>query len=84
MPTTIRLPDDLLKAAKRRAVETHRSLTAVIEDALREALAHKPEPPRKGKAVRLPTFAGDGLLPGVHLEGSAELLDLTEDEAAPR
>jgi plasmid stability protein len=84
MRTTIRLPNDLLKAAKRRAVETGRSLSALIEDALREALASKPERSRKRKAVRLPTFAGDGLLPGVHPEHSARLLDLMEGEAAPR
>jgi len=83
MRTTIRLPDDLLAAAKRRAAETHRSLTAVIEDALREALSRRPEAPRRPKK-RLPTFAGDGLLPGVHLDDGAELLDLMEAEAAPR
>jgi hypothetical protein len=83
MRTTIRLPDDLLAAAKRRAAETHRSLTAVIEDALRQALSRKPGP-RRGARTRLPTFAGDGLLPGIHLEDGAELLDLMEDGAAPR
>ena len=83
MRTTIRLPDDLLREAKRRAAETHRSLTAVIEDALREALARRPEP-RRQRRVRLPTFAGDGLLPGAHLEDSADLLELMEGETAPR
>ncbi|HYV50112.1 MAG TPA: ribbon-helix-helix protein, CopG family [Myxococcaceae bacterium] len=83
MRTTIRLPDDLLAAAKRRAAETHRSLTTVIEDALREALSRKPGSRRRSRA-RLPTFAGDGLLPGVHLEDSAELLDLMEADTAAR
>lgn len=32
MRTTVRLPDDLLKAAKRRAVETGRTLTEVIAE----------------------------------------------------
>jgi len=75
MRTTIRLPDDLLAEAKRHAAETQRSLTAVIEDALREALSRCPEPSRL-MGTRLPTFAGDGVLPGVQLDASSQLLDL--------
>src|SRR5262245_57774613 len=66
--TTIRLPDDLLAEAKRHAAETQRSLTAVIEDALREALSRRPEPRRAAARPCLPTFAGDGVLPGVDLK----------------
>ena len=39
MRTTIRLGDQLLKSAKRLAHDTGKSLTAVIEDALRQTLA---------------------------------------------
>jgi plasmid stability protein len=77
MRTTVRLPDDLLKAAKRRAVETGRTLTDVIEDALRVALARE----EKGVArepVTLPTFGAGGALPGVDLDDTAALLDLME------
>ena len=35
MRTTVRLPDELMRAAKRRAQETGRSLTQLLEDALR-------------------------------------------------
>lgn len=77
MRTTVRLPDDLLKAAKRHAVETGRTLTAVIEDALRAALAAEahqaaPEP------LQLPTWGRGGVRPGVDLDDSASLLDLME------
>lgn len=77
MRTTVRLPDDLMKAAKRRAVETDRTLTEVIEDALRAALARE-APSGGGRPVELPTYGSKGVLPGVDLDDSAALLDLME------
>lgn len=41
MRTTIRLDDELLREAKRLAAETNQTLTAVIEEALRERLARR-------------------------------------------
>jgi Arc/MetJ family transcription regulator len=80
MRTTIRLDTDLLTAAKRAAVERGTTLTALIEDALRRALA--PQPGGRGKAVALPTFRGDGLQPGVDLDDTASLLDLMDQPRA--
>ncbi len=82
MRTTIHLPDPLLAQARRRAVETGRTLTAVIEDALRESLASKRA---KGKPspVHLTTFGGTGLQPGVDLDDSSALLDVMEEPGAP-
>lgn len=77
MRTTIRLPDDLLAAAKRHAAETGRTLTRVIEDALRAALA-RPGPQAELPDVALPTYGDGGLLPGVDLDDSAALLDRME------
>lgn len=78
MRTTVRLPDDLMKAAKRRALETGRTLTDVIEDALRAALAHE-EHGAARVPVELPTFGSGGLLSGVDIDDTAALLDLMED-----
>ena len=78
MRTTIRLPDDLLDAAKQRAVATGRTLTKVIEDALRAALARDEEPP-DASAVALPTYGAGGLRPGIDLDDSASLLDAMEE-----
>jgi plasmid stability protein len=81
MRTTINLPDDLLARLKRRAADTNRTLTAVIEDALRRALT----PSRRGgkaPAARLTTFGSGGLQPGVDLDDSAALLDLLEAPGA--
>lgn len=73
MRTTVRLADPILRDAKRLGAETGRSLTAVIEDALRETLARRKSTRRK--PVRLTTFRGKGLQPGVNLDNWASLLD---------
>lgn len=77
MRTTIRLDDELLTAAKRHAVETGQTLTAVIDAALRRALA-----PRAAGAVphvELPVAGGGGVLQaGVDLDDSAALVELME------
>jgi hypothetical protein len=85
MRTTIHLPDDLLIEAKKYAAETRSTLTALFEDALRQRL-RSAAPKRSHSPVRLPTFRGDGLLPGVDLDDSAALADLMEgvDAAARR
>ncbi len=77
MRTTIRIDDDLHREAKRLALEPDRTLTAFIEDALREVLAHRNQRAKR-QPVRLPTFGGEGLQPGVDLDASAALLDLME------
>lgn len=79
MRTTIRLDDHLLREAKQYAARTGRSLTAVIEGALREVLTRRKTRPKAAR-VKLPTFRGNGLLPGVDLDDSASLLDVMERE----
>jgi plasmid stability protein len=75
MRTTVRLDDDLLAAAKQRAAETGRTLTAVIEDALRQALVRGESHP--SAIAPLPTVRGV-TRPGVDLDDSAGLLELME------
>jgi hypothetical protein len=84
MRTTIRLDDDLLRAAKLYAVETGRTLTAVIEDALRQAISRR-SPGEPASPVQLPVARGGGTLqPGVDLDDSAALLELMEAADASR
>ena len=78
MRTTIRLPDDLLREAKRLAAETDRTLTSLIEDALRSVIRGKPENGEPTVPVRLTTYGQRGTLPGVDLDDSAALLDRME------
>ena len=49
MRTTIRLDDDLLAQVKLAAARSGKSMTAVIEDALREMLARQQH--RRGSAI---------------------------------
>ena len=78
MRITIRLDDQLLKSAKRYAHVTGKSLTAVIEDALRHAVSRRVVN-RPRKPVKLITVSGSGVRPGVDLDDSAALLTFMEE-----
>jgi hypothetical protein len=72
MRTTIRIKDDLLKRAKKRAAEEGRTLTSLIEDAL-SLVVTKPKASRRGR-VELPVSkASGGVLPGIDLNRSSDL-----------
>ncbi len=75
MRTTIKIDDQLLAAAKARAASSGRTLNAVVEDALREAIARRARVGGDAPAAELPTFRGSHLLPGVDLDDSAALLE---------
>jgi hypothetical protein len=76
MRTTVRLDSELLRQAKRRALETGRSLNAVIEDALRAALQHRRS--AQSPRVELPVSGAGGTLPGVDLDNTASLYDILD------
>lgn len=76
--TTLRLPEDLLKEAKKRAAERGTSLTALVEEALREVLSRSREAANGSEPVSLTTVAGSGVQPGVDLDDTAGLRDLME------
>ena len=82
MRTTIRLEDDLLRQVKQIAARSDRTLTAVIEDALREMLARQQSTEERAR-VKLTTVSGSGLQPGVDLDDSAALLALMEEPSDP-
>jgi len=82
MRTTVRLDDRLLRQLKEHAARSGRTLTAVIDEALRQFLARgdgrKDLPP-----FRVSTFKGR-LRPDVDLDDSAALLELMEGPTASR
>ena len=78
MRTTIRLDDHLLREAKDIAAQSGKTLTALVENALRETIARHRQRARRPR-VRLPTFKGQGLQPGVDLDDSAGLMDVMAD-----
>jgi hypothetical protein len=76
MRTTLDLDDRLIRSAKRRAADLGTTLTAVIEQALREHLA-----PRRssGKRFRLRLLTKRGrLVPGVDLSDRDALYERME------
>ena len=82
MRTTIRLNDALLAEAKALAARSGRTLTRVIEDSLREALARGEEGGR-GAPPDLPVVRGGRVRPGVNLDSMSDLLETMEPDAAP-
>jgi hypothetical protein len=84
MRTTLNIDEDLLVAYKRLAAQTHDSLSHVIQDALREALALRA---RRGARppVRLAALPeAGGLVPGVDLSSHASLTEALEQPADER
>ena len=82
MRTTINLPDSLLTQAKKAALDAGTTLTELIANALREALAKKKI--RSSKQVPpMPIFTPppgeEGFQPGVDLNDSASLWDLMDE-----
>ena len=82
MRTTINVSDELFRQVKRLAVERGTTVTALVEEALREVVARK-----RSRVVRPPatltTFGSGGLQPGVDLDDSAGLLDIMERPGDP-
>jgi hypothetical protein len=70
--TTVRLPEELLDRARRKALEEGRTLTSLIEDGLRAAIAEKPSI-RADRVMPPISQAQGGLAEGVDLDRSASL-----------
>lgn len=73
----MRLDEDLMREVKKLAASRGMTLTAVLDEALREKLARRVDD-GSAEPSPLPTFAGRGLQPGVDLDDSAALLELME------
>ncbi len=78
MRTTVRLLEDLLKRAKKRAAAEGRTLTSLIEEGLTLVLAAPKTAGRKH--VTLPVSkASGGVLPGVDLNRSSALEEVMDN-----
>ena len=73
MRTTISISESVLREARRRAAADGTTVSAVIEAALRAALA--PKARRRPRAFKLVTFGGGGTQPGVDLDRTSMLLE---------
>lgn len=78
MRTTIRLRDDLLKRARKKASDEGRTLTSLIEEGVALILT-KPKARRRNR-VKLPVSkASGGVLAGIDLNRSSDLDAVMED-----
>jgi hypothetical protein len=80
MRTTVDLPDELLREARRRAAEEGTTLTSLLADGLRLRLTGAPA---RGRPRRLPVSrVGGGLHPWIDPASNASLLDAADDDDA--
>jgi len=76
--TTVRLPDDLVRRAKRKAAAEGRSLTALIEDGLRRVLNERAPVGKPKRALPPVSTATGGLMPGIDLNETAALQEMDD------
>jgi hypothetical protein len=81
--TTVRLPAELLKRAKRKAVAEGRTLTALIEEGLRQVVEEKKAAKGKRKLPRISKATG-GLLSGVDLTRFSDIQHMDDLEYVER
>ena len=82
--TTVRLPDELLRRAKRKAAAEGRTLTALIEDGLRLVVANREEKPARPYR-KFPVSKAEGwVLPGIDIEKFSDVLGMDDLEYAAR
>jgi hypothetical protein len=76
--TTVRLPQDLLDRAKRKAVVEGRSLTSMIEEGLRLVIAMNRKGTTRQRVMPRVSEAGGGLMPGLELTQSSMLQEFDD------
>ncbi len=79
MRTTIRIDDNILNEAKKAALASNITLSDIVETAIKEFLSQR-RPKSKREPVKIITYRGRGLKPGVDLDDSASLLDVMEND----
>ena len=79
--TTVRLPEELLRRAKRKAAAEGRTLTSLIEDGLRLVVSGK----QRRQTEKLPVSSAEGwLLPGVDISKYSTIQEMDDLEYAVR
>ncbi len=80
MRTTVRIEERLLREAKAVAASERRTLTAVIDDALRQFLSRRAASRVARRKIEVFTFGEGGLRPGVDLDDAAALIESMEED----
>jgi hypothetical protein len=76
--TTVRLPEDLLHRAKRKAAAEGRTLTSLIEDGLRLIVTEKQKVPKTKRVLPRISKATGGAMPGIEFTDSALLQEIDD------
>jgi hypothetical protein len=82
--TTVRLPDDLIRRAKRKAAAEGRSLTALIEDGLRRVVNERAPDNKSDRTLPPVSAATGGLMPGIDLNQASDLQEIDDRDSASR
>jgi hypothetical protein len=82
--TTVRLPPELLRRAKRKATAEGRTLTSLIEDGLRLVMADAGKAEKKERVMPRVSKAKGGLLPGVDITKYSDIQGEDDLEYAER
>ena len=82
--TTVRLPQDLLARAKRKAANEGRTLTALIEDGLRAVVAEDRQPVKGERVLPRISKATGGLQPGIDLTRISDYQEMEDLEYIER
>ena len=81
--TTVRLPKELLDRARRKAAADGVTLTALIEDGLRQVVSRK-RPLEKPRGPIPVSRATGGTLPGIDISDSAAIQEMDDLEYVER
>ena len=82
--TTVRLPTDLIRRAKRKAAAERRSLTSLIEDGLRRVVNERSPVSASRRVLPPVSSAIGGVAPGIDLNDSAALQEMDDLEYMQR
>ena len=82
--TTVRLPPELLRRAKRKAAAEGRTLTSLIEDGLRLMVTDDRKGEKKERVMPRVSTAKGGLLPGVDITKFSDIQGEDDLEYAER
>jgi Ribbon-helix-helix protein, copG family len=84
MRTTVRLPEELLRRAKRKAAAEGRTLTDLIEEGLRSVLARRASMGKQERVLPRISKGTGGLRPGVDLTKFSDYQEMEDLEYVER
>ena len=82
--TTVRLPEELLSRARRKAAAEGRTLTSLIEEGLRSVVAERASAARPKRRYPRVSKATGGMRPGMENMSFSELQELDDLEYIER